>query len=220
MKGGYAAIEVGIGLMNNTLSNVNSNVVDVKTLVEGQGGYAKELALLRLSVSEEVGLLRDDVARLSEEVKKYNAKYLGQADDYRRTQGELALCKAESGRFRDEFRDEMRRNMDEMDERIRKASSSGVQANLDRTYLQEALTTMTANHTLLKDALDVERTQRLKDVKAERADRLKAEAKTKRKTDKELQRQLAMINSLTREVVENNAFIACLQVAIRVSALL
>ncbi len=111
MKGGYAAIEVGIGLMNNTLSNVNSNVVDVKTLVEGQGGYAKELALLRLSVSEEVGLLRNDVARLSEEVKKYNAKYLGQADNYRRTQGELALCKAESSRFEDEMRAEMREEL-------------------------------------------------------------------------------------------------------------
>ncbi len=178
------------------------------------------MALLRLSVSKEVGLLRDDIACLSEEVKKYNTKYLGQADNYRRTQGELALTKAESGRFRDEFRDEMRRNMDEMDERIRKASSSGVQANLDRTYLQEALTTMTANHTLLKDALDVERTQRLKDVKAERAERLKAESKTKHKTDKELQKHLAMITSLTREVVENNALIACLQAAIRVSALL
>ncbi len=107
--------------------------------MEGQGGYAKELALLRLSVSEEVGLLRNDVARLSEEVKKYNAKYLGQADDYRRTQGELALCKAESGRFEDEMRAEMRKNLDEMDERLRRASGSGVQANLDRAFLQDAL---------------------------------------------------------------------------------
>ncbi len=106
-----------------------------------------------------------------------------------------------------------------MDERLRRASGSGVQANLDRAFLQDALKTVTANHKLLAEALEVERTERVKAVEAERADRLKAELKAKRKADKENQKQVVSINSLTRVVVENTALIACLQAAIRVSAL-